>query len=250
MNVFLIVLGAILVLDTIAVKLVSNFNLGVVLPAILGAPLFIYGIFTPELTLWMQDGFGAIVKWVALFCYAAFLISFIATILCTSLAATVKPKPGKDAIIVLGAAVRKGLPTRVLAYRLDAAYEYWKISNDTLIVVSGGRGKDEKESEAEVMKRYLVNKGVNAECILTEDASCNSRENFLFSKQLLTERFGAEFDAAYVTNRFHILRAGMAAKHVGMRLKGICAKSTWYVAFNNYLRETCALAKYIVFGVE
>jgi len=251
MQILFIVIGALLILDTIIVRLFSNFNLGVILPAILGAPLLIYGIFKQPLDTWMSGGFGCVLKWIAIFCYAAFTICFVLTIVCTTVSAEKnKAEPGTDAVIVLGAAVRKGLPTRVLAFRLDAAYDYWVENPETVIVVSGGQGSDEAESEAAVMKRYLVNKGMDEDSIIMEDASRSSRENFMYSKKILDEMFPEGYSAAYVTNRFHILRSGMAAKSVGMEVSSICARSTWYVAFNNYLRETCALAKYIVFGAE
>lgn len=249
MQIFLIIIGALLILDTIIVRLFSNFNLGVILPAILGAPLLVYGIFKTPLDVWMLGGFGCVLKWIAIFCYVAFTVCFVLTVVCTSVSAEKnKAEPGADAVIVLGAAVRKGLPTRVLMYRLDAAYEYRLENPDTVIVVSGGQGHDEPESEAAVMKRYLINKGMAEDAIIMEDASRNSRENFLYSKKILEEKFQEGYRAAYVTNRFHILRSGMAAKSVGMDVSSICARSTWYVAFNNYLRETCALAKYVVFG--
>ena len=61
-----ILLGAFLVLDTIAVSTLSNFNLGVILPAIIGLPLLLLGVFMHHMT----GGFWAFLKWFLLCCYA------------------------------------------------------------------------------------------------------------------------------------------------------------------------------------
>ena len=47
LRIICIVLGAFLVLDTLLVSMLSNFNLGVILPAILGLPLLLLGVFKP-----------------------------------------------------------------------------------------------------------------------------------------------------------------------------------------------------------
>ena len=66
LRIICIAVGAFLVLDTIVVSMLSNFNLGVILPAILGLPLLLLGIFLPQ----MHAGFPAFLKWFLLGCYA------------------------------------------------------------------------------------------------------------------------------------------------------------------------------------
>ena len=65
-----------------------------------------------------------------------------------------------DALIVLGAQVKPdGTPSVQLSWRLDLAAEVFQRKNVPL-VVCGAQGKDEPETEASVMKRYLEDKGV------------------------------------------------------------------------------------------
>ena len=69
----------------------------------------------------------------------------------------VKPVKNLDYIIVLGAQVKESGPSVVLRYRLDIAVSYLKENDNTLVIVSGGQGANEKATEASVMKEYLVN---------------------------------------------------------------------------------------------
>ena len=66
LRVICIIVGAFLVLDTIVVSTLSNYNLGVILPAILGLPLLLLGVFMHH----MDAGFWAFLKWFLLCCYA------------------------------------------------------------------------------------------------------------------------------------------------------------------------------------
>ena len=69
----------------------------------------------------------------------------------------VTPVKNLDYIIVLGAQVKESGPSVILRYRLDRAVSYLKENDNTLVIVSGGQGANEKATEASVMKEYLVN---------------------------------------------------------------------------------------------
>ena len=69
----------------------------------------------------------------------------------------VTPVKNLDYIIVLGAQVKESGPSVVLRYRLDRTVSYLKENDNTLVIVSGGQGANEKATEASVMKEYLVN---------------------------------------------------------------------------------------------
>lgn len=69
----------------------------------------------------------------------------------------VKPVKNLDYIIVLGAQVKESGPSVILRYRLDRTVSYLKEYDNTLVIVSGGQGANEKATEASVMKEYLVN---------------------------------------------------------------------------------------------
>ena len=65
----LLVLGLLLVAYSCVLLSINNFNLGNVLPGLLGLPLLIYGIFAPRLNLWFSHGVGKVVKWVFIIGY-------------------------------------------------------------------------------------------------------------------------------------------------------------------------------------
>lgn len=151
----------------------------------------------------------------------------------------------EDALIVLGSGIRgeKILPN--LANRLDKAIEYCEKNERAVIVVSGGQGNQESISEAEAMKRYLVSKGIPADRIIKEDKSTSTYENFLYSSEILRERF-EKTEVAFVTNKFHVYRAERMAKSLGIHAAHLGAKVEWYTAPMNYLREILAVAKTLV----
>lgn len=65
-----------------------------------------------------------------------------------------------DAIVVLGAAQYAGRPSPVLAARLEHALALWQERLAPVLVVTGGIGRGDRESEATVARRWLVSEGV------------------------------------------------------------------------------------------
>lgn len=145
-----------------------------------------------------------------------------------------------DYLIVLGAQVREDGPSLVLKYRLDTAIDYLNQYPNTMCIVSGCQGDNEPYSEAEGMKRYLVECGIAADRIITEDQSTNTRENFIYSKKLLPE--GAS--VGIVTNNFHMCRAMYLARKMGIESPlPVIADSKPLYAPNNVFREVFGLIK-------
>ena len=146
-----------------------------------------------------------------------------------------------DCIIVLGAQVREDGPSAVLQYRLDAARDYLQANPATRCIVSGGKGPNEPEPEAQVMARYLIEGGVEASRITTEDESLNTIGNIRNSMALVNP----EADCiGIVTNNFHVFRGTAIARKQGIaHVYGIAAPSnSWYLP-NNLLRETFGISK-------
>lgn len=72
------------------------------------------------------------------------------------------------------------------------------------------------------MKQYLMDKGLSENRILMEDQSTNTRENLIFSAQLIPDNASV----GIVSNGFHICRALHLAKVLGYKnAAGIPAKS-------------------------
>lgn len=151
-----------------------------------------------------------------------------------------------DYLVVLGAQLKESGPSRVLQKRLDKACEYLIEHEDTMVIVSGGQGPDEPDTEAEGMYQYLVKKGIKPERIIKEDKSRNTVQNIEFSAEFLDE---ATDKVGIVSNNFHIFRAVGLARHAGYeKVYGLAAPSELPHLPNNLLREFFGVMKDFVMG--
>ncbi|MBQ3079416.1 MAG: YdcF family protein [Clostridia bacterium] len=135
---------------------------------------------------------------------AVMLALFIAVegIICT--AAFQKPPMNLDYIIVLGAKVNGTSPSGALRNRIQLASEYLHENPRTLVIASGGQGPDEGISEAECIRRGLIQRGISEDRIIMEDASTSTLENILFSLPLIPDHSAG---IGIVTNNYHMYRA-------------------------------------------
>jgi len=155
----------------------------------------------------------------------------------------------EDAIIVLGTGVRGEEPTESLKRRLDAAIGYHEQNPAAIIVVTGGQGSDENITEALCMERYLLRQGLPQNIIIKEDQATSTEENFMFSRAILDEMLGSDYSVAYISNDFHIFRAGIYALIFGFPDATHASGSTpWYMIVPNGLRETVVIAKTVLIG--
>jgi len=129
-------------------------------------------------------------------------------------------QPGKaDALIVLGYVSKDGQIHPLLKERLDEAYKLFRKYGHKYIIVSGG-AVGSRRSEAELMKEYLVEKGVPAKRVLEEDKSTNTVQNLIFSKLLMEQHQLKSF--MIITNLFHVRRTKYIMHRLGMK-GGFCA---------------------------
>jgi uncharacterized SAM-binding protein YcdF (DUF218 family) len=233
-----IAFGTIFIALAILYNLKSNFTVGTVFSYILGFVLLLYGIFHKKLSKKLPNW----LKYIVVFGYV-FVLTFTASIYICGNSDNVDYK--EDAIIVLGAGIKGERIGTNLQKRLDTAIEYHKENQEAVIVVSGGQGPYEDISEALAMERYLIANGIPQDKIIKEDRSTSTKENFEFSKKLLDLRFGeGKYKAAYITNGYHIYRAGLVAEDVGFNgMTHIHAETPWYTAIPNGLREVLAVMK-------
>lgn len=151
-----------------------------------------------------------------------------------------------QAVIVLGCQVRGETPSTMLAKRCDAAIEMLSEYPDTVCVVSGGQGRGEDISEAEAMRRYLVERGISHDRVIIEDRSKSTRENIALSAEILKER-GID-RAVIVTNDFHQYRADIYAKRNDLIIGHHSNKTPRYNLLNYWVREWAALLDAFVRG--
>lgn len=158
-------------------------------------------------------------------------------VLSVRMASAMGAEPGEPAtLIVLGCRVEGDQPSVALGRRIDTAADYLLAHPDVQVVVSGGQGSDELVSEAEAMRRVLVDRGVAEERILVEDRSTSTLENLTYSKELLAER-GLGTSVIVVSEGYHMYRALSVAERVGLDAEGLAAPSAAWMLPTAWVRE-------------
>lgn len=175
-------------------------------------------------------------------CGAGTVILLVAQILMFSRIPTIA-EPRLDYVIVLGSQLSSDEPGPVLKLRLDKASEYARENPDTYLILSGGKEKKKSETEAQAMKRYLLDRGVPEGQLMLEERSSSTLENLAFSKELMGER-SQTARIGVLTSNFHLYRAQMIAKKLGMQqVWGIASESDRLLFFHFSFRDALALLK-------
>jgi len=153
----------------------------------------------------------------------------------------VVPSKHADYLIILGAKVNGETPSLSLKYRIDAAAEYAKENKNTIIIASGGQGPGEAITEAEAIRRALVEKGIAESRIYLEDQSTSTYENVKFSKRFIPK--DAQLGIV-VTNDYHLYRSIQIAEDAGLLVEGLPAKTPQVTKVKAYCREYLSVTKY------
>jgi len=151
------------------------------------------------------------------------------------------PIGDSDVIIVLGAQVKEdGTPSVALERRLTAAYESY-LEDRQLIIVCGAQGGNEPRPEGDVMRDWLLARGVPEEDVVAETDSFNTRENLTYAKAIMEER--GFHNALVVTSDYHVARALELCRQVGISAvgKGSPSKPEYFI--KNHFREGLSWVK-------
>ncbi|MCR5206914.1 MAG: YdcF family protein [Eubacterium sp.] len=125
-----------------------------------------------------------------------------------------------DYILILGGPLNGDKPSPLLFERIKTGAEYAEAHPGVKIVVSGGiKGEKQKLSEAEIMKRSLLELGIGEERIILEEQAKTTLQNFKYTKELL----GENAKAAFVTSKFHIWRSKRIMRAAGVEYEAIPA---------------------------
>lgn len=151
------------------------------------------------------------------------------------------------AIVILGAAVwqgEKASPT--LARRIQEGARQARIHPHALIIASGGLGKF-PPSEAAVMKRDLVETGIEESRIVLEDKSTNTLQNLRNSIQIMQAHNRTK--AIVVTDAYHVPRSVLSFRLLGMDAVGCSAPYDGNTPFlrqaRYWIRELLAIPVYV-----
>lgn len=154
----------------------------------------------------------------------------------------------RDAIVVLGAALRRDRLSAILRERVAAAAALYAAGAAPRIVTTGGVTGHSTRSEAEALAEGLSAAGVSREAITVEDRAQTTAENARFTAEILgTARVWI------VTQPFHARRAEYLFRRAGLDARA------WHVADSVeyrdprravrwYLREYAAWLKVLATG--
>lgn len=177
-------------------------------------------------------------KWlcrVMLACLCLLLVAMIATSVWIGLCASGADEPEAEYLIVLGAGVNGSVPSLSLRERLEAALAYLERYPQAVAVLSGAQGSGEDITEAQCMFDWLTARGIDENRLLREEEATRTRENLRFSLELIEERTGTRPETvAVVSSEYHLCRAELYAKQLGVRALGVPAHTSWLTLRINY----------------
>lgn len=158
----------------------------------------------------------------------------------------IKVRGGVDHVVMLGSGLISGdrVPP-LLASRLRKGQQIYegqlaRGSRPPVLLVSGGKGSDEKVAEARAMADWLIAEGVPAEHIVLEDRSTTTEENMRFSREIM-EAHDPAYRCVVVTNNFHAFRAAMLARKTGVNGQVLGSPTAKYYWPSATIREFVAI---------
>lgn len=146
-----------------------------------------------------------------------------------------------EAIIVLGAGLIDGEVSPLLAGRLERGLEAQRAhAGAPTIIASGGQGPDEPRPEGTAMRDFLIDHGADPDRVVAETESASTSENLRFSRTLLSDPHSR---VLVVTSSYHVFRAALLTRSLGMRAHVIGARTRWYFIPSAVLREFLAVMR-------
>lgn len=231
-------MGLILTAFMMCFSLINNFNIGILVPMIIGVIIAIW-CYLPD---------NSVIKWLKRLFITFITVLVLLMAFVGIMAHTNSAEFDEEAVIVLGCGLHGTVPSGNLVDRLNKAVEYHSKNPNAAIIVSGGQGPQEGCTEAEAMYKYLTESGVPDDIIIQETQSTSTNENYKYSKKILDDIFGKDYEVVYITNSFHSYRAGELARINGLNAKAYNARTKFSSLIPNYCREVFAVIQLWVFG--
>ena len=118
-----------------------------------------------------------------------------------------------DAIVVMGAAQYDGVPSPLLASRLQHALDLWKQKQAPLIAVTGGKRPGDRFTEGDTSRRWLTDRGVPVADIIVESVGRSTWESI---KNLVPLLNNANVrSVVVVSSSWHVQRAALSLEDLG-----------------------------------
>ena len=143
-----------------------------------------------------------------------------------------------DCIIILGAGIWGDKPSPMLEDRLLEGINLYQNNISDKIIVSGDHGRKEHD-EVNIMKNYLIEKGIPSENIFMDHAGFSTYESIYRAKEIFQAK-----KMVIVTQKYHLYRALYIAKKLEIESYGVGSDPRQYVgATNRKIREIFARDK-------
>ncbi len=154
---------------------------------------------------------------------------------------------GPCTVLVLGCEVRGLRPSKMLAARIDSAYDYLTANPEAVCVACGGMADDEIITEARCIRDELVRRGIDPGRIYLEEKSLNTRQNISYAADIIRAK-GLPTEVAVASDNFHQLRAAVYARGSGLEAQSLGCRSYWLLGPGYWAREVIAVAAAWAFG--
>ena len=145
---------------------------------------------------------------------AAVVVLWLASLLLVLYAGAVPSVRRADAILVLGAAQYNGRPSPVFRARIDHGLDLYRRGLARRVIFTGGVGKGDTLSEAEVARRYALAQGVPDSVVLVERRGETSAQSVVAAASLMHAHQLAS--ALIVSDSYHMLRLELLARRAGI----------------------------------
>jgi vancomycin permeability regulator SanA len=177
------------------------------------------------------------------FVFVAWLGSHSAWTISTGLRA--QPQPS-DVAVVLGTRVLpSGVPSFWLRARLNRAFELYQNNLVKNIIVSGGLGREGHE-EADVMRAYLIERGIPSERIFLD---LNGDDTFATARHTKQIMASSKFHSVVIVSHYyHLPRARLTFQRFGIpnvSATGVQTNPLWQDG-GNLAREFAAFYFYVL----
>ncbi|MBF0714296.1 YdcF family protein [Gemella sp. GH3] len=243
----ILIMGIFLIYNGVIILRKEGYSKTNILSLFLGISIlfFYFSIFVQLSSVYNSvNPYFAVLSFFIFYTFLLFVFSFVGYLLYSILYNLIPKNKSYDFIIIHGAGLINGeIVTPLLKKRIDKAiYAFHKSKNKNVkIIASGGKGIDEKISEAQAIFNYIESRGdVPLDKIILEDTSRTTYENLVNSKKLGEQEVNNP-KFLFVTNDYHVFRTSTYAKRIKMRGDGLGCRTAGYYIPSAFIREYVAI---------
>lgn len=144
---------------------------------------------------------------------------------------------GDETAIVLGCQVYGETASRPLRARAERGAEFLRENKNAVAILCGGQGNGESISEAECMKRIMLENGIDENRLYIENKSTSTEENIKFASDIISQNTLSNNVVVIISSDYHCERAMLIAKRYGLNAKCIPVGTNKYSYITFCTRE-------------